>query len=136
MSSAGTLVEAIAGLAPAQFPTFDGQAPSTAGFPRVILAHHLPGVVSRSEAGSVHGRAGRVVVTIASTSTTSVRVVWDAVFPAFDQARVSAEGWLTSPLRMLEDVLRVFPDRDVTLPSSNALAMVGVATFEYTVTEI
>ena len=135
MSASSALVTAINALVPAQFPKYVDRAPSDAGFPRVILAHHLPGVVSRSEAGSVHARVGRVQFTISSTSSASVGVVWDAVFPALDQARITAAGWQTSPLRMLEDTLRTYPDPDVTLPATNAHAIVGAATFAYTVTQ-
>lgn len=136
MSSVRPLAAAVLALAPAQFPTFDGQASQSAGFPRVVVSQRLPGVVSRSEAGPEHARSGRVQVTLAAETEDGVRVMWDAVYPAFEGARVAAEGWLTSPLRMLEDDVRVYPDRDVTLPSTNAHPVVAVATFAYTVTAL
>lgn len=146
MSSVQPLADAINALAPAQFATYDTNAAESEWvnqaardadgvvFPRAILTHRLPGVVTRSEAGTVHARSGSVQVTMAAASGDGIRIMWDAIYPAFEGARVTAAGWLTTPLRMLEDDLRTFVDRDVPV-SGSTYPVVGVATFGYTVTE-
>ena len=132
MSPVAPLAAAINALAPEAYPVFDGDA-TGASFPRVVLTHRLPGVVARGESGDPHALGGQVQVTFSAATAAGVRTMWDVIFPAFEGARVAADGWLTTPLRMVEDNVRTYVDRDVTVPVANVYPVVGVVTFAYTV---
>lgn len=136
MTDSWPLAAAVRALVPTGLNDFDGQAPDGAPLPRVVTNQSLPGVVTRSEAGTAHARTGSVLLTLAGASEESVAWLWDRLYPAFEGARITVAGWSTSPLRMLEDELRIFPDWDAALTATNTYPMVGKATFAYTVTEI
>lgn len=128
-----TLADAIRALVPVGITHHKGQAPTGAIPPWLVSNQSVPEVVSRSDASTPHARVGRVLLTVTGVTEDQTIVILDQVMPAFEGARVTAAGWLTSPLRQLGDV-KIFPDFDVTL-TGGTHPMVAKATFEYTVTK-
>lgn len=132
--STQALALAIRALSPEGITRYDGQPPTGATMPWLVMNQSVPEIVTRSEADTPQGHRGSVLLTIAGGNEDAVLGRLDLVLPAFEGARVSAEGWLTSPLRRIGDV-KVFPDPSVTL-TSGLHPIVGKATFEYTVTAL
>lgn len=132
MSAVAALAVAVRALVPAGVTHYIGQAPTGATLPRLISNQSVPDIDSRSEAGTPHGQVGRVRLTAAAGTEVGALVLLDTVLPAFEGHRVTASGWVTSPLRRVGEV-HVYPDTDVTL-TGGLHPMVGSALFEYTVT--
>lgn len=132
MSAAKALAVAVRALVPGGVTHHVGQAPTGAVLPWLVSNQSVPDIDSRSEAGTPHGQVGRVRLTAAAGTENGTLDLLDVVLPAFEGARVSVAGWVTSPLRRLGEV-RVYPDIDVT-PVSGLHPVVGAALFEYTVT--
>lgn len=132
MSATKALAVAIRALVPAGVTHHVGQAPTGAVPPWVVSNQSVPDIDSRSEAGTPHGQIGRVRLTIAGGNEDATLTIADKVLPPFEGARVTAAGWVTSPLRRVGEV-RIYPDADVTLLGGGH-PVVGSALFEYTVT--
>ena len=129
--SAKALAVAIRALAPSGVTKYDGQAPSGAAMPYLVVNQSVPDIDSRSEASTPHGRVGQVLLTVAGATEDAVLGRLDVILPAFEGARPVVAGWNVSPLRQV-GLVRVYPDSTVTLPGG--FPMVGKATFEYAVT--
>lgn len=133
MSAAKALAVAIRALVPGSVTHYPGQPPTGATMPRLVTNQSVPGIVSRSEAGTPQARVGKVRLTAAAGTEDGTLALLDIVLPAFEGARVTAAGWITSPLQMVGDEARIYPDPDVTL-TGGVHPVVGYAEFEYTVT--
>jgi hypothetical protein len=132
VSAAKALAVAIRGLVPVGVTHYPGQATTGAVLPWLVSNQVVPDIDSRSEAGTPHGQIGRLTLTAAAGTESGVLDLLDVVLPAFEGHRVTATGWVTSPLRRVGEV-RIYSDEDVTL-TGGLHPQVGHATFEYTVT--
>ena len=125
MSDVIVLVDAIEALVPDGLNVFTdavklgerGQVPADA-LPWVVLRVNLPTTVSRSLAGTRTGQSVTITATIAGITATSVRVIYQRLSAALEQATPHAPGWNTSPIREI-NARPIVEDRDITLVESN-----------------
>lgn len=99
---------------------YEGDVPASPAFPYVLLQTGFPSPSERSISRRVQARLLTARTTIVGANAQSVEVIAWKLSGALEGSRMDVDGWDLGALESRPNDQPIQPDRDVTLPGTNA----------------